>query len=152
MLYQDANIKIDVSLKRLKNNTHKAQFYLDSQVMNSMIQFMPMRTGSFIALTRAKSSAFAGTGTVYAGVSPMGRYLYEGKKMVDSATGRGAYPIKDGDGNIIGFRHRRGAKLEATNIPLRYSRASAQPRWFDVAKKQYSKQWVNGVKKIVGGK
>ena len=82
----------------------------------------------------------------------MGRYLYEGKVMVDSVTGRGAFPLKDGDGNIIGFRHRRGAKLEPTNRPLSYSRAGAQPRWFDVAKKQYKKQWVDGVKKIVGGK
>lgn len=152
MLYVDSNLKIDVSLERIKKNTAKAQFYLDNQVMNSMIQFMPMRTGSFIALTRAKSSAYAGTGTVYAGVSPMGRYLYEGKVMVDSVTGKGAFPLKDGQGNIIGFRHRKGAKLMATARPLTYSRASATPRWFDTAKKQYKKQWVDGVKKIVGGK
>lgn len=152
MLYEDANLKIDVSLDRIKNNTKKAQFYLDNQVMNSMIAYMPMRTGSFIALTRAKSSAYAGTGKVYAGVSPMGRYLYEGKVMVDSATGRGAFPLKDGEGNIIGFRHRRGAKLQPTTTPLNYSRASATPRWFDTAKKIHEKKWIEGVKKIVGGK
>lgn len=152
MLYEDANLKIDVSLDRIKSNTKKAQFYLDNQVMNSMIRFMPMRAGSFIALTRAKSSAYAGTGIVYAGVSPMGRYLYEGKVMVDSATGKGAFPLKDGNGNIIGFRFRRGAKLEPTNRQLTYSRASATPRWFETAKAQYKKQWVDGVKKIVGGR
>ena len=57
MLYVDANLKVDISLDRIKANTKKAQFYLDNQVMNSMIPYMPMRTGSFIALTRAKSSA-----------------------------------------------------------------------------------------------
>ena len=152
MLYQDANLKIDVSLDRIEKNVKKAQFYLDNQVMNSMIPYMPMRTGSFINLTRAKSSAYAGTGRVYAGVSPMGRYLYEGKVMVNVATGKGAFPLKDGNGNVIGFRYPRGAKLQSTTRPLIYSRASATPRWFDTAKAQHKNQWVSGVKKIIGGK
>lgn len=152
MLYQDANLKIDVSLDRIEKNVKKAQFYLDNQVMNSMIPYMPMRTGSFINLTRAKSSAYAGTGRVYAGVSPMGRYLYEGKVMVNIATGKGPRPLKDGDGNIIGFRFPKGSKLQPTTRPLTYSRPSATPRWFDTAKAQHKKQWVSGVKKIIGGK
>ena len=119
MLYQDANLKIDVSLDRIKKNVKKAQFYLDNQVMNSMTPY---------------------------------RYLYEGKKMVDTKTGKGPYPLKDGNGNVIGFRYRKGAKLQPTTQPLIYTRPSATPRWFDTAKAQHKSQWVSGVKKIIGGK
>ncbi len=48
---------------------------------------MPMQTGQFINVTKAMSAAVAGTGKVVAAAPPMGRFLYEGRTMVDEKTG-----------------------------------------------------------------
>lgn len=148
----DANMKINVDLKRFENQFANAQFYLDNQVMNDMIPFMPIQTGTFINNTRARSATYAGTGKVIAGAPPMGRYLYMGKVMVDSQTGKGAFPIKDVDGNITGFRFRKGASLVATERQLTYGNPNATPQWFETAKKTNGHQWIKGVKERAGGK
>jgi len=149
---ENANLKININLTGLEASVKRAQFLLDSQIMNDMKPYMPMRTGALIQNTSAKSAAYAGTGVVYAGTAPYGRYQYFGKVMVDSQTGRGAFPLTDERGNVVGFRHRTGAKLKPTDRPLTYSRASAQPLWFEVAKKNHGKQWIDIVKKTIGGK
>ncbi len=86
---------------------------------------------------------------VCAAAPPMGRYLYYGKVMVDSQTGRGAIPIER-NGELI-FRFRRGATLVPTGRNLTYSYPSAQPMWFEAAQKAHEQQWIDGVQKILGG-
>lgn len=133
----DGNIKIDISLKRLNANLDRAQWWLDNQVMTDMVPYMPMQTGTFINLTRARSAALAGTGKVVAAAPPMGRFLYEGVVMVDPETGS---PWA-----------RPGAKKIVTAQPLTYSNPKATPHWFETAKENHGKEWVKGVKKIAGG-
>lgn len=131
------DIKADVSLNRFEKQFQKAQFWLDGQVMNDMVPYMPHRDGIFVNLTRMRSAALQGTGKVVAGAPPQGRFLYEGKVMVDPVTGS---PWA-----------RKGAKKIVTNRPLTYSNPKATPRWFDTAKDKHGKSWVEGVKKIAGG-
>lgn len=133
----DGNIKIDISLKRINANLERAQWWLDNQVMTDMVPHMPMQTGTFINLTRARSAALAGTGKVVAAAPPMGRFLYEGVVMVDPETGS---PWA-----------RPGAKKIVTAQPLTYSNPKATPHWFETAKKNHGAEWVKGVKKIAGG-
>lgn len=135
-----AGLDVDVELNfgRVKKNVEKAQFWLDSQIMTDMTPLMPHDTGTFVNVTRAQSAALAGSGMVIAAAAPMGRFLYEGKVMVDPETGS---PFA-----------RPGAKKVVTDRPLTYSNPSAVPHWFDVAKELHGKQWVDGVKKIAGGK
>ena len=131
------DIKADVSLNRFEKQFQKAQFWLDGQVMNDMVPYMPHRDGIFVNLTRMRSAALQGTGKVVAGAPPQGRFLYEGKVMIDPATGS---PWA-----------RKGAKKVVTERPLTYSNPKATPHWFDTAKEAHGKAWVKGVKRIAGG-
>lgn len=137
----EGDIKADVSLKRFEKQYQEAQFWLDSEVMTSMVPFMPMRDGNFINETKLQSAALAGTGKVVAGVAPMGRFLYEGLVMVDPLTGS-PWARKD-------------AKKVVTDRPLQFDKTrhpEATDHWFDAAKQKDGKKWIKGVKKIAGGK
>lgn len=154
--FTDGTLSIDanIDLGRIERNIEKAQYFLDSQVMTDMVPHMPMQTGNFIQRTRAMSAAIAGSGKVVAAAPPMGRYLYMGKVMVDSETGKGPMRIEVSPGEYI-FRFRKGAKLVATDRDLKFSKAAnpkVQKQWFDVAKRDHGKEWVKQVKKIAGGK
>lgn len=133
----NGDIKVDISLDRFSKQFQEAQYWLDTQVMNDMVPFMPHNTGTFINVTRAQSAALAGSGVVIAASAPMGRFLYMGKVMVDPETGS---PWA-----------RKGAKKVVTEKPLNYSNPKAVPFWFDEAKRQHGQQWIKGVKKRAGG-
>ena len=122
-----AHIDMKVDFDRMETKAGKTQYLLDSRVMEDMIPYMPMRDGLFIATTRAMSQAIAGSGRVVAGAPPFGKFLYEGRVMVDPLTGS---PWA-----------RKGAKKVVTRKPL------AQKRWFDVAKKKHLNEWLDMVNK-----
>lgn len=126
------SVDLGIDFSKTENRVNKAQYLLDSQIMDDMIPFMPMRDGLFIAQTRARSQAVAGTGQVVAAAPPFGRFLYEGKVMVDPLTGS---PWA-----------RKGAKKVVTDRPLKYSKGShpqAQAHWFNPTKRKNLKSWVN---------
>ncbi len=135
---RNATIELDVDLSRFEKQYGKAQFALDSMVMASMKPYMPQQTGTFKNITSAMSAALAGSGTVVAAAPPMGRFLYEGKVMVDPVTGS---PWA-----------RAGAKKIVTDRDLTYSNPKATPHWFDTAKEKHGKSWIREVKKIAGGR
>lgn len=132
-----ADIELDVDLSRFEKQYGEAQSALDSMVMTSMQPHMPHRTGTFINVTKAMSASIAGSGYVVAAAPPMGRFLYEGKVMVDPVTNS---PWA-----------RAGAKKIVTDRDLKYSNPKATPHWFDTAKEKHGKSWVKSVKKIAGG-
>lgn len=141
------DIKADVKLDRFEKSFQEAQYWLDGEIMTDMVPFMPHRDGTFINSTKLRSAAIQGSGKVIAGAPPFGRYLYEGKVMVDSETGKGPAYIPG-----VGYRFRSGARLVATGRSLNYSNPQATSHWFDTAKKKYGESWVKGVKEIAGGK
>lgn len=130
-------VQIHVNTSDLMERANDAQFWLDSQIMTDMIPLMPHQTGTFINVTRARSATLAGSGKVVAAAPPMGRFLYEGKVMVDPETGS---PWA-----------RAGAKKIVTDRPLKYSNPSAVPHWFEAAKGKHLSEWIDGVKKKIGG-
>lgn len=136
----NGDVQIKVDLSRFERQFREAQYALDSAIMTSMVPFMPMETGNFIQRTRMISASMAGTGTVCAAAPPMGRFLYEGKVMVDELTGS-AWA-------------RKGARKVVTDKALDYFKG-ANPQvtdhWFDAAKKKDLKQWVALTKKVAGG-
>lgn len=135
---QDIEFKVDLS--RFEKQFRDAQYTLDSMVMTSMEPYMPHRTGTFINVTKAMSAAIAGSGTVIAAAPPFGRFLYEGKVMVDPETNS---PWA-----------RPGAKKIVTERNLDYDKShhpKVTDHWFDVAKKNHGDSWVKAVKKIAGG-
>lgn len=134
---RNATIELDVDLSRFERQYGKAQEALDNMVMASMVPYMPQKTGTFINVTKAMSAAIVGSGTVIAGAPPMGRFLYEGKVMVDPLTNS---PWA-----------RPGAKKVVTDRDLKYSNPRATPHWFDTAKNNHGDSWVRATKKIAGG-
>ena len=136
--YSKPNLEMRINLSRFEKQFEDAQFVFDSTVMKDMKPYMPHQTGTFINITSAQSASLAGSGTVVAAAAPMGRFLYEGKVMVDPLTGS---PWA-----------RAGAKKVVTDRDLKYSNPKATPHWFDTAKKNHGESWVREVKKIaVGG-
>ena len=109
--------------------------------MTAMEKYMPMRTGVFINVTKAMSAAIAGSGTVVAAAPPFGRFLYEGKVMIDEETGS---PWA-----------RKGAKKEVINKDLEYTKnrhPDVTSHWFNVAKANHIDEWGNNAKKTAGGR
>lgn len=143
---KDLYIELDVDLSRFNKQYGKAQYYLDNQVMTDMVPFMPLQTGTFIQVTKALSAAIAGSGYVYAAAPPMGRFLYEGKTMVDIATGSPWAREKAKKVLVSQYSGQTAAKENLT-----YSRDTAKAHWFDEAKKQYGKRWIAKTKSIAGG-
>lgn len=145
----EGDIRVTLNMSRFEKQFQQAQYGLDSAVMTSMIPFMPHQNGTFIQNTARESASVAGSGKVYAAFGPQGRYLYEGKVMVNRKTGKGPGVIPD-----VGPRWRKGDKLVETDRPLQYTKThnpKAQSHWFDAAKEKDGKKWVKKVKKTAGG-
>lgn len=137
---KNSTIELDVDLSRFEKQYGKAQYELDSMIMASMQPYMPHRTGTFINVTKAMSAAIAGSGNVYAAAPPFGRFLYEGKVMVDPKTNS---PWA-----------RPGAKKVETNRDLEYDKnrnPKVTDHWFVTAKQNHGDSWIKAVKGIAGG-
>lgn len=135
-----ADIELEVDLSRFDKQYSKAQWLLDNMVMTSMESYMPKRTGTFINVTKAMSAAIAGSGTVIAAAPPFGRFLYEGKVMVDPETNS---PWA-----------RPGAKKIVTDKDLNYDKGrnpDVTDHWFETAKKNHLDEWLKDTKKTAGG-
>ena len=131
------DIEMRINLSRFEKQYEDAQFAFDSVVMKDMTTYMPHVTGTQINKAKAMSASLAGSGTVVAAAPPEGRFLYEGKVMVDPVTGS---PWA-----------RAGAKKIVADRDLKYGNPKATPHWFDTAKKNHGKSWVKLVKKVAGG-
>ena len=134
-----------LDLTRFGPQLSKAQYELDSMVMTSMVPFMPMRTGQFINVTRAMSASYAGTGKVIAGAPPFGRFLYEGKTMVDEVTG--SPWARKGVRKVLVSQY-SGRTNASPNLTYSGGRSS---HWFEKAKEKDANKWIAKVKKTGGG-
>lgn len=143
------DLKVKLSLSRFDEQYKKAQYQLDGDVMNSMVPFMPMISGSFINTTRAASTAVQGSGQVYAAYGPQGRYLYEDKVMVDEVTGS---PFARKGAKKVLVSQYAGKTAAKENIEYTHqAHPKAQDHWFDAAKAADGKKWVRRVKAMAGG-
>lgn len=143
------DLRVKLSLSRFDDQYKKAQYQLDGDVMNSMVPFMPMISGSFINTTRAASTAVQGSGQVYAAYGPQGRYLYEGKVMVDEVTGS---PFARKGAKKVLVSQYAGKTAAKENIEYTHqAHPKAQDHWFDAAKAVDGKKWVRRVKATAGG-
>ena len=130
-------VKIVLNLNGYKDRFKKAQFALDTQIMNDVEPYMPIRENTLRSLTRAESTSLAGKGKVCVSAGAYGRFQYEGKVMVDPITGS-PWARKD-------------AKKVLTDRPLTYSNPMTTPHWFETAKQDHEKEWVQLVERYVNG-
>lgn len=134
------DMRMQINLSRFEKQFEDAQFAFDSAVMKDMKPYMPHQTGTFINITSAQSASLAGSGTVIAAAAPMGRFLYEGKVMVDPLTG--SPWARPGSEKVVTDRNLDYYKGNNPNVT---------DHWFDTAKENHGESWVREVKKIAGG-
>lgn len=144
------DVKVTVNLTSLDKRFQKAQFALDSAVMTSMVPFMPMQTGTFIAKTKAVSTSLAGSGVVCAAASPEGRFLYEGLTMVDEKTGS---PWARKSAKKVLVSQYKGKTMASERLDFsKNAHPQVTDHWFDAAKEKDLRNWVKAVKATVGGR
>ncbi|MFR1834244.1 MAG: hypothetical protein ACLSX5_13970 [Lachnospiraceae bacterium] len=142
-------VQVMLDMSRFEEQYRRAQYQLDGAIMNSMEPFMPKITGSFINVTRAASAAAQGSGQAYAAYGPQGRYLYEGKVMVDELTG--STWARNGARKVLVSQYAGQTKAKEDITYTTQAHPKAQAHWFDVAKKKDGKTWIRNVKKTAGG-
>lgn len=100
------------------------QRFHTQNALRRIVKYMPYRTGATIKLTQAQSPI---SGDAINTFVPYGRYLHEGKVMVNAATGKGPAKIPN-----VGYRFPKGSQLMATDRPLTYTTTKnplAGPFW-----------------------
>lgn len=143
--YVHTNIAVNLQFSGLSERLDMAKMWLAEQVLQDCRAVMPLLTGS---LQQRSHTEDKGSKVVFPG--PYGRYQYMGVAMVDRNTGRGPMKIPVGPGGEFIYRFRKGAKLVATERPLKYTNPEAAPKWFEVAKARNLGYWVSGFKREIG--
>lgn len=126
--------------RALSSAASASEMTVAQQVKKDTEPYVPMLNGKFRSRTE-----IAGNRIIYPG--PFARYLWEGFRMVDRDTGKPAFYIEH-----IGFRFRKGAKLEKTSKKLVYTTTSpvqAGDHWFDKSKAQNLEKWIRVADKAV---
>jgi len=139
----------DVLMKKLAQAGPRAAHALANQIAKDTEDFVPALTKSLSNRTMVIENKI-----VYPG--PYARYLYHGRVMVDTATGKGPMRIVSKDGSEV-IRFRKGATLKPTDRPLKIQKSvhkHATDHWFEESKAQNMDTWttVAGrlVKKYIG--
>ena len=145
----DGDVKVKIDMSRFEEQYRKAQYQLDGAVMNSMVPFMPMETGTFVNVTRAASAAVQGSGRVFAAYGPQGRFLYEGKGMVDEKTG--SPWARKGAKKVLVSQYSGKTRAKEALTYTKTKHPAAQAHWFDAAKEKDGETWIREVKKTAGG-
>lgn len=144
--YNNGAVRVEIDLQGFEARHKKAQQWLGDRVLEDSRACMPFLTGD---LQQRSHTEDDGKKVVFPG--PYSGYLYRGKVMVDSATGKGPRKIPTGPGEFI-LRFKKGAKLIPTSRKLTYSNPQAVPEWFEHAKQLNKQFWIQGAGKILGGK
>lgn len=133
----------DVLRKKLEQAGPRAAHAVAVQAAKDTEPFVPAMTKSLANRTQVVENRI-----VYPG--PYARYLYNGKVMVDAATGKGPMVIDDKGTKIIRFR--KGAVLKPTEKPLDIKKnphAQATDHWFEASKAQNLDKWIQAAEKAV---
>lgn len=144
--YDSGGVHVTLDLRGYAERHKKAQEWLGDRVLEDCKACMPHLTGG---LQQRSHTADGGKKVIFPG--PTAGYLYRGKVMVDSVTGKGPRKIPTGPGEYI-LRFRKGAKLVSTTRNLKYSNPQAVPEWFEHTKRQNKQFWIEGSAEILGGK
>lgn len=131
--------------RKLADASSKAEHALATQIETDTAPFVPMLTGALTDNTRVY-----GNQIVYPG--PYARYLYEGKVMVDSVTGKGPMKIMK-DGQVVAIRFRKGATLRPTekllDIKKRSGHFQATDHWLEASKTQNLEKWTRVAGRLI---
>jgi len=133
-------IDVNPDLSNITNACSEAERIVAIQIMKDTRPYVPALTMSLNQRTRT-----LGKSIIYPG--PYARYLWFGKRMVDSKTGRGPFYIEE-----VGWRYKKGAKLVPTEKPLNYTtsvHAKAGSHWVDRSFTDNKDKWLRVAKEAI---
>ena len=128
----------------IEGRSDRAAHVVAWQAKKDTDPYVPMLTGSLKNRVQVDGSTI-----VYPG--PYARYLYYGKVMVDSETGKGPMHFTDAEGVEV-FRFRKGAVLTPTDRDLVFTKdfhPLAQAHWFEASKAQNLDKWLEVAERAV---
>jgi hypothetical protein len=140
-MYLKFNCQVNIDPNLISNACSQTELKLTSQVAKDTAPFVPALTLAF-----SNSTRIVGNNIIYSGIQA--RMLWEGKVMVDSATGKGARYL----GDEIGYRFPKGASLVASDRNLNYTKSvheKAQDHWCEASKAQNMEKWVRVAEKLM---
>lgn len=139
-----SHVRVTIDLTDREDSFNRAQEWFGQRVLQDCRAYIPHLTGSQQQRSHTEDG---GRKVVFPG--PYARYLYGGKVMVDSETGKGPRKIPTGPNEYI-LRFRKGARLKPTDRKLKYSNPEARDHWFEAAKAEHADQWVEELKRQLG--
>lgn len=140
-------VQINCDLGRtMPERVDQATTWLASAVLINSQDYTPYKEGTLLRTAHAERVSVNERDLVYVG--RYARYIWEGKRMVNAATGKGPAWIP----SIPGYRFPKGSHLVPTTDPLHYTRdthALAQDHWVMAAETVYGDTWRRGVGEIL---
>ena len=130
---------INVSFDRLARYMSASQRALDKQILTDMMDYIPMETGNLSHETWSDNEKNIGKGELVLDTTDYARYLYHGKLMVDPETGSA-------------WARPQAIKV-LTDQDLEYSKKShekAGSHWFERAKEERKRTWLNRAREVAG--
>ena len=133
------DVTISLDLDRPMRNIPQAQAKLGLQVLEDSNQYVPFQQGALRSSGRIEDDCVVWGGAVH-GVR-YAHYQYMGEVYGPNI------PRKDADGNIIGWYS--PPQKYPTGRDLQYHTPGTGAFWFEEAKEQHCKQWVDVVRREV---
>lgn len=131
------HIKLDT--KRIDGNLKEAQKKLNMQIVADCEPYVPFRQGALRSSVRFPQGIDGGEIQYN---TPYAHYLYIGEIYGPNI------PIKDAQGNIIGWQS--PPKKSPIGRRLQYHAPGTTDHWFEEAKRNHLRDWVQLVKRTAG--
>lgn len=147
MSYLKISLKDNFSaplMKKLQKAGPMAANAVAGEIARTTEPFVPALTKSLVNRTQVVEGQI-----IYPG--PYARYLYNGKVMVNSVSGKGPMHFIDKHGNEA-ILFPKGSKLKETDRNLVFTKSvhgQAQAHWFEASKAQNLDKWVQEARKAV---
>ena len=133
------NVNIKLNTDRFDRNLKEAQKLLNEQVVADCDPLIPFQQGALRNSVNYPQGIYGGEIEYN---TPYAHYQYEGIVYGPS------YPIRDSQGNIIGWYS--PPKKNPTGRKLTYHTPGTTDHFFEKAKEQHGKDWVDLVKRTAG--
>lgn len=133
-------VHIHMDTKRVDFNAKLAQRALNEQIVKDSDPYIPRQSGALHSHVSFPHGAYGDEIKYYA---PYAHYMYEGEVYGPNI------PIKDGAGNIIGWRS--PPHKYPTGRKLQYHTEGTGDHWFERAKAQNLSEWIKIVQEKANG-
>lgn len=141
------NVDIDIGDARLQRNLKEAQISLNEQIAADCDPYIPFRQGA-LAGSVHYPQGIAGGEIAWGGTDydvPYGHYVYRAEIYGPNI------PIYDEEGNLTGYWS--PPKKHPTGREMKFSKEhhpQATKEFFEAAKRDHGKEWIDLVKRTAG--